>query len=505
MLSRESGPTSGRSFRAKEFGKPLQNGKQMNAIACAPPHPASLWNGIDWAKAEATVKRLQMRIAQATWVGRWNKAKALQRLLTRSFYGKALAVRRVTENRGKNTPGVDKVTWSSDTAKGKAVESLRARGYRARPLRRVYIPKANGKRRPLGIPTMKDRAMQALYRLALEPIAETTADADSYGFRPERCTADAIAACFNMLARKKSVQWVLEADIQGCFDNIHHDWLLKHIPLDKTILQQWLKAGYVETGQWRPTQAGTPQGGIISPLLANMALDGLQQAIYFRHGPRFRVIRYADDFIVTGPSASALEQVAKPLVEAFLKARGLALSPEKTRITHIDQGFDFLGQNVRKYGGKLLIKPALKNRQAFLNDIRQTVRGLRQAKTETVIKALNPKILGWANYHRHIVAKETYCHVDHVIFHILRRWAIRRHPRKSAAWALRKYFQNVGTRHWVFSTLQKDHKGKTRRYSLKLATDVPIRRHIKIRSGAHPFDPAFADYFLQRQSRKTRK
>jgi len=450
-----------------------------------------------------------MRIAQATRDGRWNKVKALQRMLTHSFYGKVLAVRRVTDNRGKNTSGVDKVTWSSATAKWKAIGSLQTRGYRVKPLRRVYIPKANGKRRPLGIPTMKDRAMQALYRLALEPVAETTADPDSYGFRPERCTADAMSACFNMFARRKSVQWVLEADIRGCFDNIHHDWLLEHIPLEQRILRQWLKAGYLETGQWQPTQAGTPQGGIISPLLANMALDGLQQAIESlspsSKGPRFRVIRYADDFIVTGPSSTALGHKVKPVVEAFLKARGLELSPEKTRITHIDQGFDFLGQNVRKYKGKLLIKPARKNRQAFLHNIRQTVQALRQAKTETVIAALNPKIRGWANYHRHIVAKKTYSFVDHVIFHLLRRWAIRRHPNKSAAWALRKYFKNVGTRQWVFSVSIRSKDGRKQIKSLQFATDVAIQRHVKIRSKAHPFDPAFTTYFQQRQSRKTGK
>lgn len=483
----------------------------MNATACAPSLPTSPWHSIDWTRAEAVVKRLQMRIAQAVREGRWNKAKALQRLLTRSFYGKALAVRRVTDNRGKNTPGIDKITWTSATAKWKAIGSLQTHGYRAKPLRRVYIPKANGKQRPLGIPTMKDRAMQALYLLALEPIAETTADSNSYGFRPERCTADAISACFNMFAQKKAVQWVLEADIQGCFDNIHHAWLLEHIPLDKSILRQWLKAGYVETGRWQPTDAGTAQGGCISPTLANMALDGLQQAIESRFQkpgrkePRFRVIRYADDFVVTGPSAMALEQEAKPVVEAFLKARGLVLSPEKTRITHIDQGFDFLGQNVRKYGGKLLIKPAKKNRQAFLNDIRQTVHALRQAKTETVIEALNPKIRGWANYHRHIVAKNAYRQVDHVIFALLRRWAIRRHPNKSAAWALRKYFRNVGTRQWVFSVSIKRKDGRTQLKSLQLATDVAIQRHIKIRSKTHPFDPAFSAYFQQRRLRKSKR
>src|ERR1700723_666160 len=233
---------------------------------CAASGPASQWEQIDWSQCEQAVRRLQARIVKATREGRHGKVKALQWLLTHSLTAKALAVKRVTENQGKNTPGVDGKIWRTPAAKSKAIKSLQRRGYRPQPLKRVYIPKANGKLRPLGIPTMKDRAMQALYLLALLPVAETSADPHSYGFRPKRSTADAIEQCFSVLARKVSPQWVLEGDIRGCFDNISHALMLDHIPTDKEVLRKWLKAGYMENGTLFPTEAGTPQGGIISPL-----------------------------------------------------------------------------------------------------------------------------------------------------------------------------------------------------------------------------------------------
>ncbi|RCW89785.1 reverse transcriptase N-terminal domain-containing protein, partial [Marinomonas foliarum] len=244
----------------------------------APSHAELIWLWADWCHIEKDVRRLQVRIAKATQEGRWGKVKALQRLLTRSFYSKMLAVKRVTENRGKRTPGIDGKIWSTPAAKSKGALTLKHRGYQPQPLRRIYIPKSNGKKRPLGIPTMRDRAMQSLWKLALEPVAETQADPNSYGFRPERSTADAIAHCFNALAKRTSATWVLEGDIRGCFDNISHDWLLRNITMDKVVLRKWLEAGYVEKGALFATEAGTPQGGIISPVLANLTLDGLEQA-----------------------------------------------------------------------------------------------------------------------------------------------------------------------------------------------------------------------------------
>ncbi|NMM04621.1 group II intron reverse transcriptase/maturase, partial [Paraburkholderia sp. RP-4-7] len=412
---------------------------QAEAIdAGASSRPAEMWLQADWPRITDEVKRLQARIAQATKEGRWGKVSALQRLLTRSHSGKMLAVKRVTENRGKRTPGVDGKTWPTPAAKWKGVEAMQHRSYQALPLRRIYIPKSNGKKRPLGIPRMLCRSMQALWKLALEPIAESLADPNSYGFRPKRSTADAIECCFTTLAKRKSPEWVLEGDIRGCFDNFSHDWILKHIPMDKAILRRWLKAGFIDKGTLFATEAGTPQGGIISPVIANMTLDGLEAAVDASVGPtqrarrRFKVNvnRYADDFVVTGVSKEILEQNVLPAVRQFLAVRGLELSEEKTRVTHIADGFDFLGQNVRKYGGKLLIKPANKSVKALMEKVREIVRQHRSATQTNLILQLNPVIRGWAMYHRHVVSKSHFTSVDAHIWQLLWKWAMRRHPTK---------------------------------------------------------------------------
>jgi RNA-directed DNA polymerase len=298
------------------------------------------WHRLNWAKINRTVRRLQMRIVKAKKEGKKRKVRALQFILTRSMSAKALAVLRVTSNRGKKTPGVDKEVWNTPDKKREAISNLRTKGYRPQPLRPVYIPKKQGQRRKLGIPTMKDRAMQALHLLALEPIAETTADPNSYGFRRERSTADAIGQCYCVLAKRQSAQWVLKYDIQACFDKIEHNWLLTHIPLNKKVLQKWLKAGYLENGQWYPTPEGTPQGGPISPVLANMTLDGLEERlhrVFAKPESRKRrnkayLIRYADDVVISGSSRELLQNEVKPVVEAFLKERGLNLSNSKPRI-----------------------------------------------------------------------------------------------------------------------------------------------------------------------------
>lgn len=247
-----------------------------NKTSCAPAdNQQTLWDRIDWTKAELAVRKLQARIVKAQKEGRYNKVKALQWTLTHSFYAKALAVKRVTSNGGGNTPGVDMETWEKPEAKTQAISELKRRGYQPKPLRRVHIKKSNGKLRPLGIPTMKDRAMQALYLMALEPVSETTADSRSYGFRKERRCMDAVMQCHNILRKGYSPEWILEGDIKGCFDHISHEWLLANIPMDKAILRKWLKCGYIFNKQMFPTEEGTPQGGIISPTLANMTLDGL--------------------------------------------------------------------------------------------------------------------------------------------------------------------------------------------------------------------------------------
>ena len=482
----------------------------MNASvnACASSYGTVQWPDIDWAQCTRNVRRLQTRIVKATQSSRWNKVKVLQRLLSSSFSGKALAVKRVTENQGKRTSGVDRQLWSTPENKSQAVQTLNRRGYQPLPLRRVYIPKSNMKMRPLGIPTMKDRAMQALHLLALQPISETMADKNSYGFRPERATHDAIEQCFNTLSQTRCAKWILEGDIRGCFDNINHEWLIANIPMDKKILHKWLKAGYIHKRILYPTEAGTPQGGICSPTLANMTLDGLETELKkFRKQDKVHMVRYADDFIITGNSKELLENKVKPLVEKFLSARGLELSPEKTSITHIDQGFDFLGVNIRKYNGKLLIKPSKKNVKAFLDKVRNAIKGNKTAKQINLIKMLNPIIRGWANYHRSVVAKETFNRVDNEIWRSLWQWAKRRHPNKSLVWIKEKYFKTAENRGWIFASEDRVNlypTGKPKVFSLFYASDTPIKRHIKIRSEANPFDPQFETYFEVRSTSKMR-
>src|SRR5260370_22435599 len=407
--------------------------------AGAASHQERGWHTINWQAANREVRRLQVRIVKAQQQGKWGKVKSLQHLLTHSFSGKALAVKRVTENQGKRTAGVDGEIWKTPQKKADAIETLTQRGYHPRPLRRIYIPKSNGRLRPLGIPTMKDRAMQALYLLALDPIAEIQADPNSYGFRKERSTADAIDQSHTVLSNRTGAEWILQGAIKECFDRISHDWLLAHAPMDKTILRKWLKAGFIEKRVLKATEEGTPQGGICSPVLANLALDGLEARLRERYPKasnasrkaKANLVRFADDFIITGSSKELLENEIKPLVEQFMKERGLELSQEKTHITHITTGFDFLGQNVRKYkDGKVLVNPSKKNVKTFLTTIRKLIKENAQATAGNLIVQLNPKIRGWANYHRHVSSKQTFVKVDDAIFRAVWQWARRRHPKK---------------------------------------------------------------------------
>lgn len=503
------------SLITREFDETLKGEKQMieasNIADSASTDVIINWHDIDWGKCNRIVRSHQVRIVKAIKEGRWGKVKALQRLLTHSFSGKAIAVRRVTENRGKRTPGVDNVTWSNPALKSQAIINLKQHGYKPSPLRRVYIPKTNGKRRPLGIPTMQDRAMQALYKLALEPVAETTADRHSYGFRPERRAADAMQQCYSVLSCKRFAKWILEADIKGCFDNISHKWLTDNIPIDKVILKKWLEAGYMESGNIYQTESGTPQGGIISPLLANMALDGLGRLLEEKfpmkissRKPAHKVnyIRYADDFIITGRSKEQLETQILPLVEEFLRKRGLELSRAKTKITHLDEGFDFLGQNVRSYDGKFLIKPSKASLQNVVRKIRHVVKSNKMIKPIQLITMLNPIIRGWAAYHKHIVAKETFSKLRHEIFKILWRWSKRRHPNKARDWVKNKYFKRIRGADWRFACLKDKEKPNDEPTIYKLVdpTKLPIKRHVKILATANPYGKEWDSYFEKRLS-----
>jgi len=446
------------------------------------------WNSIDWNKTRATVNRLQTRIAKATIEGKWNLVKRLQYLLTHSYHAKLLSVRIVTQNRGRRTPGIDGKLWSTQHEKMRAALDLTDRQYHAQPLKRIYIPKP-GKttKRPLSIPTMRDRAMQALYALALQPVAETLADFRSFGFRLYRSAQDASQYAFQCLVHPKAAPWVLEGDISGCFDNISHEWLKENIPMDKRILHEFMKAGYLYEQQLFPTDRGTPQGGVISPILANMVLDGMETLIMNQY-PNMKVhfIRYADDFIVTAPTKETAHEL-KELVRGFLWQRGLELSGEKTAITHIDDGFDFLGWNIRKYKGKLLMKPSKASVQKVTQKVSDIVRKASAWTQEQLINALNPIITGWTNYHRHVASKATFQRMDAIMWNLLWKWAKRRHPQKGHQWIVSRYWHTEGTRNWVF-------KSDSRK--LGLFSDIRIKRHPQVKLEMNPY--LDREYFLNR-------
>ncbi len=461
------------------------------------------WQSINWKAVEAHVLKLQMRIAKATREGNHGKAKALQWILTHSRSAKLLAVKRVSQNKGSKTPGIDGVLWNTDARRMNAVNQLSRKAYQAKPLKRIYIPKKNGKLRPLGIPCMADRAQQALHLLALEPISETISDPNSYGFRPNRSTTDAIAQSFLCLAQKKAAKWVLEGDIKSCFDKIGHQWLLDNIAVDKRMLEQWLKSGFVDKGLFYRTEEGTPQGGIISPTLMLITLAGLEQQIKplaLKKKARANFIGYADDFVVTCTSKDVLENDIKPLITEFLLERGLTLSDEKTRTTHIDDGFDFLGFNHRKYKGKLLIKPSKTNVLSFLSNLRRLIKTHATIPVNNLIKMINPKIRGWANYYRHCVAKRVFGYVGHQLFQALWLWAIRRHPTKSKSWVTHKYFINRKGQ-WQFHGWQKI-MNMDCQFNLFQIAKVSIERHVKIRSAATPFDPQHQEYLAKRKFKR---
>lgn len=464
---------------------------------CALQHAEDNWKSIQWAKVIYRVNRLQKRIAKAVKEGKWGKAKALMHLVTKSHDAKLLAVFRITSNTGKFTPGVDKKVLLSGYDKIQTARNLKTRGYSAKPLRRVYIPKKNGKKRPLGIPAIHDRAMQALMLIALDPVAETTADANSYGFRTHRSCADAIGQCFLSLCRKNSAQWIFEADIKACFDQISHDWIMEHVPINKSILKQWLKAGFIEGKQWKPTKQGTPQGGIISPTIMNMTMDGLETALNKQFprwkGKKVNFIRYADDFVITADKKETITKEIIPLVEKFLSERGLQLSDEKSKVTHISEGFDFLSQNIRKYKGTLLIQPSKQSVQSFKDKIKFIIKNKRGIPAHALIRLLNPIIRGWSNYHKSFCAKRCFYRLSKFIFHQLKRWAKYQHGNKNRSWIHKRYFLDNH-----FSDRRISAKG-VYSYRLYQIDRIPISYHMKIKSKANPYFSEYDKYFFKRR------
>jgi len=431
------------------------------------------WHAINWRKANRVVKNLRQRIFKATREGRWKTVRNLQRLLMKSLSNIYLAVRRCTQqNQGKKTPGVDGLVVLNPKGRGILVDALKKFiPWKPLPTKRVYIPKPNGKKRPLGIPTLIDRCLQAIVLNALEPCWEAQFERASYGFRPGRSTHDAAEKIFNAVRPNKKKKWVIDADIKGCFDKIDHEFLIGRIgnfPARK-LIQQWLKAGYVDKNVFHESEAGTPQGGIISPLLANIALHGMEKAlgvIYEKSGGsrgKRIVVKYADDFVILCETQEDANN-AKDEIIHWLLEKGLNLSEEKTRIVHMTEGFDFLGWNFRHYkvsdrksGYKLLIKPSAKSIKNIRDKLRQIWLSNRGKEIGAVITELTSVVRGWANYHRKMVACEVFHELDKWMFDRAKKYAKQRHPNKSDKWRNQRYFGRFNfdrEDNWIFGDHQ---------------------------------------------------
>jgi len=459
------------------------------------------WELLPWQLIDKSIRKLRQRIFRATREQKWNVVRSLMKLMLRSYLNLLASVRRVTQkNKGKKTAGVDGEVALTPKSRMALVKRMAKHTlWKARPARRVHIPKPGkpGQERPLGIPTLRNRVSQAMVKNAHEPYWEAIFEPNSYGFRPGRSIHDAIEHCWLYLRGHGLRPWILDADIKGAFDNISHDHILRsigHLP-GRELIKQWLKAGYVEAECFHVTESGTPQGGIISPLLLNVALHGLQQKL----GPVYGYIRYADDLVVCASSREKIEE-AQITISELLQQRGLALHPEKTRIAHIDDGFNFLGFSIRRYRGKCLIKPQKEKVLAFLSEQRLWLNKHKQVAAESVIRHLNPILRGWSNNYRHVVSKQVLAYVSSQIWKMLWKWCLRRHPEKGKKWVSRKYFclhKNVS---WTFHA----QAGNDKLFLFDMGA-VQIERHIKVRSGASPDDPTLQEYWTKRRETRMKR
>jgi RNA-directed DNA polymerase len=484
------------------------------------------WNKVNWRKLEIRVYKLQKRIFRASSRGDLAAVRRLQKTLMRSWSGKMLAVRRVTQdNQGKKTAGIDGVKSLTPVQRLALVKKLALKG-KSKPTRRVWIDKpGTDEKRPLGIPTMYDRALQALVKLALEPEWEARFEPNSYGFRPGRSCHDAVEAIFNAIRQK--TKYVLDADIAKCFDRINHGELLRKLntfPTLKRQISSWLKSGVIDGKQMFPTSEGTPQGGVISPLLANIALHGMEERIkqafpilkkhqretwFHKKGENFvtpNLIRYADDFVIVHEDITVVQR-CKEIISEWLNGIGLELKPSKTRLAHTlkkheeqDAGFNFLGFNIRQYpvgkhntgcnsigeplGFKTIIKPSEQKVKVHYNRITEVVDQYKTATQAALIAQLNPIVRGWANYYRTVVSQKMYSEIDNKVYWKLKSWAKRRHSDKSDSWIANKYWQTIGGNNWEFATRQE---GKNPVRLLRHA-EIKSKKHVKVKGEASPYD-----------------
>jgi RNA-directed DNA polymerase len=456
----------------------------------------------DWKEVERHVLRLQKQLANAVEHNHRKAVRHYKWLIRNSQHAKMLAIRAVTqENNGRKTPGVDGKTY---TTPGQRKELLKQIDIRRKPLpvRRVYIQKKNGKQRPLGIPTIHERVCQIIHKMAMEPEWDIQFEPNSYGFRPSRSTWDAISQVFIVLGKPQSPQWVIEGDIKGFFSNVDHTKLLTKLASeDQVFVRRMLKTPIVDPKEGLiPSTKGTPQGSLLSPLISNVASHGMEyslreQAFKMKFGPKrtepgINVIKYADDFLVTCKTREQAKQFIPVIAKWLHEHVGVELNLEKTRITHINEGFDFLGFHVRKYKDRLLIKPSKDSKLSILRKIKSILDMNKTAKTESIIHLLNPIIRGWANYYSTQVSKKIFSYCDSQIYHMLWKWAKRRHPKKSVQWIRKKYFHQQGNRYWIFTDGQQD---------LCYMADIRIIRHIKIQGNRSPYRSKDNDYFDQRR------